>query len=176
MAEYDAAAVERRSASIWPTALKFALFILVARVVLGYAVSAAGMAIPGLGLLRLIAIVVLLVLALRSFTRVNGGVMSFGQAFGIAFVASVLSAIVNTAITSMLIRPEALEAQRDAILDQLADNPGIDAQTLDAMTSVFEGVFTPGGVFLMGAIVATLGWTIVSLILAAIMKKTPATA
>ena len=167
-----------RSVSIWPTVWKFALIL--AGFKLGYALltQITGLAgrVPGLGLLGFVVSVVLLVVALRSFRARNGGFITFGQGFAIALVASVVSTVAAAALQAVYLSmagEEILAAQREAALAQVRANPAVDAQTLEAMQSFFGAVLTPGGIFLSTAIAGAIGWAIVALILAAVVKKPP---
>lgn len=171
-------ALGSRSVSIWPTVWKFTLILAVFKLAYGLLTQVTGLAgtVPGLGLLGFVISVVLLVMALRSFRGQNGGYMTFGQGFAIAFVASVVSTVAAAALQAIYLSMAGeaiLAAQRETALDQVRANPAVDAETLEMMQSFFGAVFTPGGMFLSAAIAGTFGWTIVSLILAAVVKKPP---
>jgi len=86
--------------------------------------------------------------------------------------AAVAAAAVRAVYLSMA-GDEILAAQREAALAQVRANPAVDAHTLEAMQSFFGAVFTPGGIFLSTAIAGAIGWAIVALILAAVVKKPP---
>lgn len=41
------------------------------------------------------------------------------------------------------------------------------------MRGLFDSVMTPGGLFVMGVVGGAIGWAVVSLILAAVLKNPP---
>lgn len=166
-----------REVSVWPTVWKFALILAAFKIVYGLLVQMTGLAgTPGLGLVGFVVAVVILVMALRSFRGRNGGYITFGQGFVIAFVASAVSTIVSAAVDAIYFAT-AGQAQLDTLLEntmsQVEANPGVDAQTLEMLRGFFEGVFTPGGIFVSAAITGVIGWCIASLILAAVLKRPP---
>lgn len=165
------------SVSIWPTVWKFALILSASKVIFGLLPQLPALAgVPGLALVGFVVSIVLIVLALREFRRRNGGYATFGQSFGIAFVASVISTLVSAAAISIYFATagrERLAAQLENIVSQMQANPGMDAQTAEMMRGFFEGLFTPSGMFFAGAIAGLIGWCIASLILAAVLKRPP---
>ncbi|HEX6994646.1 MAG TPA: DUF4199 domain-containing protein [Gammaproteobacteria bacterium] len=165
------------SVSIWPTVWKFALFLAAFKAIFSLVSQIPGIAgTPGLGLISFVVAIVLLVLAFKDFRRRNHGHVTFGQGFVIAFVASIVSTVVSAAVTAIYFATVGrgqLAAQRESTMSQVQANPGVDAQTAEMLRGFFEGVFTPGGIFLSAAIAGLIGWCIVSLILAAVLKRPP---
>lgn len=166
-----------RSVSIWPTVWKFALVLAAFKIGYSLLIQLTGLAgTPGLGLVSFVIAVVLLVVALRSFRAQNGGYMTFGQGFVIAFVASVVSVLVSAAANAVYFATagrEQLAALLETTMGQVEANPGMDAESLQAVRSFLEVVFTPGGLFFLGVLGGVIGWCIVSLILAALQKRPP---
>jgi len=166
-----------RSVSIWPTVWKFALILAAFKIGYSLLVQTSGLAgTPGLGLVGFVVAVVLLVAALRSFRARNGGHMTFGQGFVIAFVASLISVVVSAAVDAVYLATagrERLAALLETTMSQVEASPGMDAQTLQAARSFLEVVFTPGGLFFVAVLGGVIGWCIVSLILAALQKRPP---
>ena len=124
--------------SIWPTAWKFALIIAAFKVLYDLLIRTVGLAgtVPGLGLISIVVTVVLLVVALRSYRSRNDGYMTFGQGFGIAFAASVVSVVISAAVGSIylaLFGEEELTAQLEATMSQVGANPNVDAETMEMM-------------------------------------------
>lgn len=168
----------RRSLSIWPTALKWALIIAAFKVIYDLLIRTTGLAgnVPGLPLIGIVVTVVLLVLALRGFRARNDSYMTFGQGFGIAFVASVIAIVISAAVGSIYLAmygEQQLNAQLEATLAQVQANPSVDPEAMEVLAGFFGAVFTPGGLFVAAIIVGTIGWTVVSLILAAVLKNPP---
>lgn len=170
-------ALDGAPVSIWPTVWKYALIIAAFKAIYSLVLWTTGLAgTPGLGLIGIVVSIVLLVIALRSYRSLNAGHMTFGQAFGIAFVASIVSTAVRAAVDSVYLATlgqARLAAQLDGAMSQLQGNPAVDAQTMNLMRGFFEVLFTPAGLFIGAIIGGTIGWAIVSLILAAILKKPP---
>lgn len=162
------------SVSIWPTVWKFTLILAAFKAAYSLLIQMTGLVgTTGVGLISIVVSVVLLVIALKSF-RGRNGYMSFGQGFGIAFVASFVSALIAAIVNVIYfstIGEEALRAQIDTQLRQAQSNPAVDAQTMEMLRGFFEVLYTPAGIFISSAITAAIGWCIVALILAAIMKK-----
>lgn len=165
------------SVSIWPTVWKWALILAVFKAAYTLVIPLAGLGdMPGTGLLGTVIVIVLLVVALRSYRGSNNGYMSFGRAFGIAFVASFVSTLLRAAVNSIYLGTageDGLTEAREQALSQVQGNPAVDAQTLEMMRNVFDVLFTPGGTFIMAIIGGTIGWTVVALILAGVLRKAP---
>lgn len=163
--------------SIWPTVWKFGLIIAAFRVVYNLILYITGLAgTTGLGLIGVIGAIILLVIGLKGFRGQNNGYMTFGQAFGIGFLASVVSTVVRAAVDTIYLSTaggEFLADTRQQTLDQVAANPGMNPEALEMMTGFFNALFTPGGLFVAGIVVGVIGWTILSLIVAAVTKNPP---
>jgi hypothetical protein len=163
--------------SIWPTVWKWTLILAAYKAVYGMVLWITGLiSASGVGLLGIVIGIVLVVLALRSFRTLNNGYMTFGQGFGIGYVASVLSAAVSNAVQAAYLGAfgaDKLALQTEAVLSQFRANPAMDARTVDMMTDLFGAIYTPGGVFIGGTIGAVIGWAIVCPIVAAIVKRPP---
>lgn len=165
------------SVSIWPTVWKYALILAAFKVAWNLLLWTTGLSgVSGIGLVSFVISTVLLVIGLKSFRGRNAGLMTFGQGFGIAYVASVVSVVVSGVVGSIYLASfgrEQLVAAREASLAQLQTNPAVDAQTLEMMRGIFDAVMTPGGLFVMGVVGGAIGWAVVSLILAAVLKNPP---
>jgi hypothetical protein len=105
--------------------------------------------------------------------------VSFGQAFGIGFfttlIATVARAVVDTIYLTTAGR-DMLAAQRDEAIDQIAASPGMSPEALEMLTGFMNALFTPGGMLVAALISGIIGWVVVSLIVAAFMKRAPAPA
>jgi hypothetical protein len=55
----------------------------------------------------------------------------------------------------------------------MAASPGMDPQTLEMMTGIMDAVFTPGGILFAALFAGIIGWVVVALIVAAVMKRPP---
>lgn len=167
----------RGTVSIWPTVWKWTLILAAFKSVYSLILWMTGLiSASGVSVLGLVVSIVLVVLGLRNFRTLNNGYMTFGQGFGIGYVASVLSAAVGSAVQAVYLATlgaDALAAQTEAVLAQFRANPGMDRQTLDTLTGLFGAIYTPAGVFISGICAAAIGWAIVCPIIAAAVKKPP---
>lgn len=163
--------------SIWPTVWKYGLIIAAFRIVYNLLLDVTGLVgTTGLSWIGVIGAIVLLVVALKRFRGSNSGYMTFGQAFGIGFLTAVISTVARAAVDSVYaatVGQEMLIAQRDAVLEQMAANPGMDPQAMEMMRGIFGAIFTPGGIFVSAIIAGTIGWLVTSSIVAAVMKNPP---
>jgi hypothetical protein len=106
-----------------------------------------------------------------------GGVMSFGQAFGMGFRIVIYAALLLTAYTYLYYKTfghDMIGVMRDMMLDELAKNEQISESQAETMTEMYnKWVFIPGALA-VGAFLGTLFLgTIISLINAAILKRQP---
>lgn len=167
----------RGTVSKWPTVWKWTLILGAFKAVYSVMLWMTGlMSAPGVGVLGIIGSIVLVVLGLRSFRTLNNGYLTFGQGFGIGYVASVLSAAIGSAAQAVYLAAfgaDALAAQTAAMLEQFQANPAMDRQMLDTLTGLFGAIYTPAGVFIGGICGAAIGWLIVCPIIAAAVKKPP---
>jgi hypothetical protein len=163
--------------SIWPTVWKYSLIIAAATFVYEMILYITGLSgTTGLSLIRTVIAIALLVMALRRFRGINRGYMTFGQAFGLAFMASILSTAIRAALSSAYLAvfgQETLAALLEQTLGPMQSNPAMDQQALEVMSGVLGAVFTPAGMFVAALVAGVLGGAIISLILALIMKKPP---
>ena len=164
-------------ASIWPTVWKWTLILAAFKAVYNVLLWMTGLiSAPGVSLLGIAVSVVLVVFALKSFRTLNNGYLTFGQGFGIGYVASVLSAVISGAVQAVYLGSfgsDQLAAQAAAAMGQLGDTPGMDPQALEMMSGMFRAIYTPGGIFIAGVVSAVIGWAIVAPIIAAAVKKPP---
>jgi hypothetical protein len=163
--------------SIWPTVWKYSLIIAAATFVYELVLYLTGLiGTTGFGLIRTIIAVVLLVVALRQFRSLNNGYMTFGQALGLSFMASIVSTAIRAALTSAYLATfgeEILASLLEQTVGPLQANPAMDSQTMEMVTGVLGAVFTPAGIFVSSLISGAIGGFIISLILAMILKKPP---
>jgi hypothetical protein len=162
------------SVSIWPTIWKFGLIIAVVRIVYSLLLYLTGLVGTTGSIVAILGSLVLLVVALKSFRGRNGGYMRFGQAFGIGFFTALIATVARAVVDSIYLATagrDILAAQRDEMIDQMAANPGMDPETLEMMTGVMDAVFTPGGMLFLALIGGVIGWVVIALIVAAVMKR-----
>lgn len=163
--------------SIWPTVWKFGLIIAAFRIAYNLLLYVTGLAgTTGTGIVAVAGAIALLVVALKRFRTSNSGYVTFGQAFAIGFVTSVIATVLRAIVDAIYLATigrDFLVAQRDATINQMAANPGMDPQTTQAITGFLNSMFTPGGILVSAIIAGIIGWIILSLIVAAVMKRPP---
>jgi len=164
-------------ASIWPTVWKWTLILGAFKAAYNLLLWMTGLiSATGVGVLGIAVSIVLVVFALKSFRTLNNGYLTFGQGFGLGYVASVLSAAIGSAVQAIYLGSfgsDQLAAQADAVMGQMGNTPGMDPQALAMMGRIFQAIYTPGGVFIGGVVSAVIGWAIVAPIIAAAVKKPP---
>ncbi|GEM_PF-67759 len=111
--------------------------------------------------------------AIRKQREDLGGTISFGGAFKVAFVASVIIALIGAAymlLYANFINPDFIEEAKQAAMEQMAAQGQSDEQIEQAME--MTGKFmTPVMMAVMGFIGSLIMGVIISLIGAAILKK-----
>jgi hypothetical protein len=164
-------------ASIWPTVWRWTLILGAFKAVYNLALWMTGLVnATGVSILGIAVSITLVVFALKSYRTLNNGYLTFGQGFGIGYVASVLSAAIGSAAQAIYlgtIGAEQLAAQHDAVMRQMGDTPGMDPQALEMISGLLGAIFTPAGLLISGTCSAAIGWLIVAPIIAAIVKKPP---
>lgn len=114
------------------------------------------------------------VLGIKEFRdKMNGGFVKFGTAFGISFKIALLSGIVSSLmgyVMSKWIDTGMTEAiKQKAMNDMIAK--GMSDEMIDKAMSFSSFFFTPEFILIGGIIGALIFGSIISLIVAAIMKK-----
>jgi hypothetical protein len=102
--------------------------------------------------------------------------MTFGQAMGLSFMASIISTTIRAVLNSAYLAAfgeEILASLLEQTVGPLQANPAMDSQTMEMVTGVLGAVFTPAGIFVSSLISGAIGGFIISLILAMILKKPP---
>lgn len=162
-------------ASIWPVTWKYSLIlgaVYATYSILQFATGLAGMS--GLGLIGIVIFIVLLVLALRNFRAANGGYMTFGQGFLIGFLVSFTATVISSVLTSIYLAVaggSALERLTQQTVEQLAANPAINSETLEMLTGLFEKIYTPAGLLVVGICAGLFSSAFYALVLSLFLKK-----
>ena len=171
-----------QSASVWPTALKYGLYIGAISIVLqllsdllGFNAYSpdAGFVDKALGWLGTIIGIVLLVQAVKHVRdSLQGGRITFGKAFGTAMATSliaVLIAAVWTYVYFAFINGDALEEIKELSLQNAQFDE--DAEGADTALSFMNAAFSPGGFAVSALFGGLIIYAIIDLIIAAVMKK-----
>jgi hypothetical protein len=174
----DPAAVSPR-----PTAIRYGLIAGLVLIVLSVLYNVTGMidytgqnsnVIPNI--LNWGTIIAALVLAIKHH-RDNelGGFISLGRCVGLGSLTSLVIGVIS-GIFGVLYFTVIDPGLKGEILSQLQEQfeeQGLDENAIDMAMSWTENMFSPLGLFLMTSLSTLLGGVILSLIIGAIMKKTP---
>ncbi|MCC6727588.1 MAG: DUF4199 domain-containing protein [Saprospiraceae bacterium] len=173
--------IDPSSVSVWPTALRYGGILGAIGVVMGLVMYLSGMADPetanpmagaGIGCISMIVTVIVYVLAVKKHRETElGGAISFGRAFGMGMAVAVISGVISTVwgiIYNNLIAPDILEKTREMMLEQAQPGQEGMMETIANITTspILGPIMTMVGTLIFGVII--------SLIVAAVMKKEPA--
>ena len=123
--------------------------------------------------LSIIFPITFIVLAMRDYRTLNGGFMTYGEGVSLgtltAVVAGLLSMIYNFVYTTFID-----STIQDQIKDQLRaqyEERGLSDEQIDQALAMTEKIQTPGITFFLGVLGAGLTGLIISLIVAAFMRR-----
>lgn len=117
--------------------------------------------------------IVILVMAMKEFKDANGGFMTFGQGFGLGMLASVISAVISILYQQLYMRvidSSFPEKMKDFQYEQM-ESQGLSEEQIEQAISISEKFTTGGLSFLFPLLAAIFFSMIMTLIVAAIMKK-----
>jgi len=129
-----------------------------------------------IGNLSFIFTLAFMVIACREYKTENGGILPFGKAFLVAFFVGLIGIVLNSIINYIyisLVDPGIMQNMMDKQLAELAENPSISDEQLEAteemMANFQNPLFIVGSSLFGGAFISAL----LGLIVAAIVKKNP---
>ncbi|MGR3809899.1 DUF4199 domain-containing protein [Jiulongibacter sp. NS-SX5] len=117
--------------------------------------------------------VFMLVMAMKEFKEANGGFMTFGEGLGVGMLASVISAIIGTIYNQVYMKfidtgfPDKM---KDFQIEKM-EGQGLSEEQIETALQMSEKFTTGGLSFIMPLVAAIIFSFILSLIVAAIMKK-----
>lgn len=185
MSTLDNPILEEGNAKAGPIALRYGAIGGMILIAIGLALQLTGLVNPAdpqnstnwLGNVFNIAVSVgVIVFAIKAFTADNGGFVAFGRAFTVgALTILVMVAIsaVWTYVYFAMIEPDLVDAIREATRDNMVEKQGMDPEQADQTMGAIGWMFSPGMMAGWVAIFGVIFGMIISLITAAIMKKTP---
>lgn len=123
--------------------------------------------------LSFVFMLVAIVLAMKDFKEKNGGFMTYGEGLGLGSLTSAVMGLLSSAFTMFYIQfiDNTLLAQG---LDQVREDMekrGMDDSQIDQAMELSQKFMSPGVVFVMGVIGYVVMGFIVTLIIAAIMRR-----
>jgi len=126
-----------------------------------------------LGYAGILISLVLLIMGVRSFREIRGGVLPFGQAFSFGMVAIVVSGIISIIYAYLLwtvIDPDILVKMEDMQTEKLLER-GLPEEAVEQAMVMTAKFMKPGIMAIMGFFSQILFGTILALIVAAIFKR-----
>ena len=169
--------------SIWPTAIRYGLFIGLAGIllqVLGDLIgfntfdpNADGLT-KAYGYIGSIVGIVLTVLSVKTVRdELLGGRIGFGKAYGTAMATALVSVVITAVWTyiyfSFIADPAILETVRDAALQNAQIDE--DQEGADVAIGMVNSMLSPGGIALTAALSVLVISALINLLIAAVMKK-----
>lgn len=123
--------------------------------------------------LSVVISVTITILAMREYRTLNGGFMSFGEGVGLGALVSVIGGLISitynqiyTSFIDTTIRQQMLDNAREQL-----ESRGMTDEQIDQAMEFTEKLQSPGLQFLVGIFVAVLFGVIISLIVAAFMRR-----
>lgn len=127
----------------------------------------------GLTSLGLIILVVGMVYAMREFKAENSGYMSYGQGLGIGTLIAAISGLLNSTFTmfyTQFIDTNLMKKALDTAREDM-ERRGMSDDQIDAGMQFSEKMMSPGILFAMGIFFSIFIGFIISLIVAAILRR-----
>lgn len=124
--------------------------------------------------LGLIILIVGMVYAMREFKSENGGYMSYGQGLGIGTLIAAISGLLGATFMmfyTQFIDTNFVQRALDTAREDLERRGMSDAQ-IDAGMQFSEKMMSPGLMFAVGVLFSVFFGFIISLIVAAVMRRT----
>ena len=118
-------------------------------------------------------VVVAMVFAVRDIKTAQGGYISFGKAFGSAFLASMVIALLSTLymlVYFYVIDPELLATIQENAIEGMEDS-GMSDEQIEQQSGMMSMFTSPTFFALMGFFSSAIIYAIIALIVSAVMKK-----
>lgn len=126
-----------------------------------------------LGLVSLVISVAGLVLAMRDYRTLNGGYMRYGEGLSVGTLTSAVSGLLSSLFSvfyTTVIDTGAMTRMVERTREQLEDSGASDDQ-IDQQMTIVEMFQSPGLSFAFGIIGAVIFGLLLSLVIAAIMRR-----
>lgn len=129
---------------------------------------------PWFGLLTLVAMVSVLVLSMQEYRKLNGGFMTYGEGFGIgallSAVGGLLSSLFNT-FYNVVIDPSIQQRAFEQARERLEEQGNLSDEQIDQALEISQKFQSPGFTFIAGVFGTIIMGAILSLIIAAIIRR-----
>ena len=169
---------EEVTVTIWPTVWIYSVSITICIFVYTVVLYASGLAGSGFSqaLIPNIIFIILLFWGMRNYRRRNSGYMTYGTAALLGVMVSIISSVLRSTLNAIYLAyvdNSILPALKEETLQTIQGKPSINQQQMEIVNKIYNVVFTPGGMFVVGCISGIILGVIISLILAAVLKNTP---
>lgn len=126
-----------------------------------------------LGWLSFLISIVFLYLAMRDFREQNSGFMSYGEGVSVGTLTSVVAGLISATyglVYTSFIDPTIPEQMAEKMQEQY-EAQGLSDEQIEQTMEMMSWVQSPGMTFLFGVLGAAFGGLIISLIIAAFMRR-----
>ncbi|MCE6988301.1 DUF4199 domain-containing protein [Dyadobacter sp. CY323] len=155
-------------------ALKYGVVASVVIMVYSTIINVAGLSQNKiLSSLSFVFMVVAIVLAMKDFRQQNKGFMSYGEGLGLGSLLSAIMGLLSSAFTMFYIQfidNTLLSSGMDQVREDM-ERRGMDDSQIDQAMELSQKFMSPGVVFVMGVLGYLIMGFIVSLIIAAIIRR-----
>ncbi|GGK89528.1 DUF4199 domain-containing protein [Rufibacter glacialis] len=127
----------------------------------------------GLSYLGTVIPIVGIIMAYLYYKKENGGFMSYGQGLGTGTILAAVSGVLSGTFTYIYLKfidGNILEQIRNASIEEM-ENKGMSDEQIEQAASMTEKFTTPEMMLIMGVVGAVLLGFILSLLIAAVMKR-----
>lgn len=155
-------------------ALKYGVLVSVVIMVYTTIINVAGLSQnPVFSSLQFIFIIVAIVLAMKNFRAENNGYMAYGEGLGLGTLLSAVMGLLVSAFSTFYNRfidntiiPQAMDKVRADM-----ERKGLDDAQIDSAVEMAQKFSSPGIMFIFGVFGTIITGFIISLIVAAILRK-----
>lgn len=126
-----------------------------------------------LGFISFALAIVFIVLAMREFKTLNNGFMSYGEGLSVGTLVSAISGLISSTyglVYTTFIDPTIPQKLQDKIQEQW-EAQGMTDEQIEQASGMMQWTQSPGITFFFGILAAIIGGLIISLIVAAILRK-----
>ncbi|CAG5070028.1 hypothetical protein DYBT9623_02768 [Dyadobacter sp. CECT 9623] len=123
--------------------------------------------------LSFVLMIVAIVLAMKNFREQNKGFMSYGEGLAVGSLASAIMGLLSSAFTMFYIQfidNTLLTQGMDQVREDM-ERRGMDDSQIDQAMELSQKFMSPGVVFIMGVLGYLLTGFIISLIVAAVIRR-----
>ena len=176
--------VDPSTVSFWPTAIRYGLIGGLISAVYGLVGNMTGLTMPGgsilsmvlMGLVGIGITIGVMVFAIKRHRDDDlGGYITWGRAFVVGLVASVLMSLISTIFNYVyvtFIDPSFLDTMMEG-MEEMMSGLGLQDEALEEALEETRKGFEPANMFTKGLLSAAGVGAVISAIVAAIMKKSP---